>query len=98
MNRSAPVSNSAALLTTIFCCLALLLFPGCGEPEPGGPGRTAGSRAGLTSSGELPPPRIVFSSLVHDFGQIDESESVSHRFTFHNRGKSLLFIRNIKPS
>ncbi len=76
----------------------LLLHPGCGEPEPGGPGRTAGSRAGLDDAGELPPPRIEFDSLEHDFGDIEDDQPVSHRFTFHNRGNSLLFIRNIQPS
>ena len=87
------VSQIVILLISV-----LLLVQGCGEPEPGGPGRVAGSRAGLDTSGQIPPPRIEFSSTEHDFGKIDESQSVSHRFNFRNSGQSLLFIRNVKPS
>ena len=76
----------------------LLFLTGCGEPEPGGPGREAGSRGGL-GEGRLPPPRIEFDSLAHDFGELDSSaEPVSHRFTFRNQGQSLLFIRDIRSS
>lgn len=76
----------------------MLICIGCGEPEPGGPGRVAGSRAGLNGSGEMPPPRIEFTSVEHDFGVIEEGQTASHQFTFSNRGQSLLFIRNVKPS
>jgi hypothetical protein len=96
-----PFARSSCRGTRIITALffaALLLAPGCGEPEPGGPGRVAGSRAGLDSSGQLPPPRIEFASVEHDFGEIDEGQSVSHRFSFRNSGQSLLFIRNVKPS
>ncbi len=99
MNQTwTPLSCREAWITTILFIAVLLLAPGCGEPEPGGPGRVAGSRAGLDSSGELPPPSIEFTSLEHDFGEIDEGQSVSHEFRFWNSGQSLLFIRNIKPS
>jgi hypothetical protein len=98
MNRSIPRSGPFAGFLTALCCFVLLLSSGCGEPEPGGPGRTAGSSAGPDSSGQLPPPRIEFAELVHDFGEIDDTESVFHRFTFSNQGKSLLFIRDVKPS
>ncbi len=85
-------------LLTALCLLLLTAFTGCGEPEPGGPGRTAGSRAGIDSSGEFPPPKIEFDATEHDFGIIEPTDLVSHRFTFHNRGESLLFIHKVRPS
>jgi len=95
--------NASRLHLLLLCpaLLSLLLIvsaPGCGEPEPGGPGRVAGSRAGL-DKGPMPPARIEFDSLEHDFGTVDaEADPVSHRFTFRNPGQSLLFIRDVKSS
>ncbi len=98
MNQALSLFSRRTIAKLVPMLLLLLFAAGCGEPEPGGPGRTAGSRAGLDSAGELPPPRIEFDSVEHDFGKIETDGPVSHQFTFRNRGKSLLFIRNIKPS
>jgi len=83
----------------ILLLLGLLVWaPGCGEPEPAGPGRTVGSRAGLSSSGDLPPPRIELSALEHDFGVLRLGDQPSAHFTFRNTGDSLLFIRKVRSS
>lgn len=94
--RQCPAAPLLSLLS--FLLLLIVSVSGCGDPEPGGPGRTAGSRAGL-DEGPMPPARIEFDSLAHDFGPIDaEAEPVTHVFTFRNTGQSLLFIRDVKSS
>jgi hypothetical protein len=72
-----------------------LALAGCGSPEPGGQGRIAGAVPAL-QEGHLSPPIIHFEALEHDFGEMEETESRSHRFLFSNRGESLLFIRDVK--
>ncbi len=57
-----------------------------------------GSRAGMTSSGDLPPPRFEISATEHDFGDIRLGEDPSTRFTIRNTGDSLLFIRKVRSS
>ena len=43
-------------------------------------------------------PRIEFSEIQRNFGEIEEGEPVEHEFTFTNTGKSDLIIRKIRAS
>lgn len=43
-------------------------------------------------------PIIEFSKLEHDFGEINEGDTVETTFKFKNTGKSELIITNIKAS
>lgn len=51
---------------------------------------------------EKPPagqePKVVFSSLEHDFGPIDDGSLKSTDLTFKNEGKGPLLILNVRPS
>lgn len=43
-------------------------------------------------------PRIEFSEIQKDFGEVNEGEPVKHDFVFKNTGKSDLIIRKIRAS
>jgi hypothetical protein len=41
-------------------------------------------------------PEIEFSTLVHDFGTMNEGEEATHIFSFRNTGTDTLHIENVK--
>lgn len=43
-------------------------------------------------------PKMSFSKAEHDFGAVDEGETVKHTFQFKNTGESELVISNAKAS
>ncbi len=43
-------------------------------------------------------PKIVFKENAFDFGNKDEGPDITHEFTFHNRGRSDLIIKNVGTS
>lgn len=45
---------------------------------------------------EAAPPRMVFSSVTHDAGQVERGAMISHQFTFRNTGGSDLVILSTK--
>ena len=45
-----------------------------------------------------PLPEISFDKLRHNFGKINQGESVSHQFVFTNTGEAELIINNAKGS
>ena len=45
---------------------------------------------------EGPPPRIEFDQYVHDFESRLQGETLTHRFTFHNRGEGVLYIQDYR--
>jgi len=45
-----------------------------------------------------PLPELSFDKLRHNFGKINQGESVSHQFVFTNTGEAELIINNAKGS
>ena len=45
-----------------------------------------------------PLPELSFDKLRHNFGKINQGESVSHQFVFTNTGQAELIINNAKGS
>ena len=45
-----------------------------------------------------PLPKLSFDKLRHNFGKINQGESVSHQFVFTNTGQAELIINNAKGS
>lgn len=45
-----------------------------------------------------PKGRIEFEKTVHDFGEIDKGTSVTTKFTFKNKGKGVLRIKDVVAS
>jgi len=45
-----------------------------------------------------PLPELSFDKLQHNFGKINQGESVSHQFVFSNTGEAELIINNAKGS
>lgn len=43
-------------------------------------------------------PKIEFTKLEHDFGEIEKSGTVTHKFQFKNAGDGSLEIMSVKPS
>lgn len=43
-------------------------------------------------------PKLVFESLVHDFGKLNPDQIVNYEFKFKNDGKGILEIQNVKTS
>ena len=43
-------------------------------------------------------PELSFDKLQHNFGKINQGESVSHQFVFTNTGQAELIINNAKGS
>ena len=46
----------------------------------------------------VPLPELSFDKLRHNFGKINQGESVSHQFIFTNTGQAELIINNAKGS
>ena len=46
----------------------------------------------------VPLPELSFEKLRHNFGKINQGESVSHQFVFTNTGQAELIINNAKGS
>ena len=46
----------------------------------------------------VPLPELSFDKLRHNFGKINQGESVSHQFVFTNTGQAELIINNAKGS
>ncbi|MEC8853845.1 MAG: DUF1573 domain-containing protein [Bacteroidota bacterium] len=46
----------------------------------------------------VPLPELSFDKLRHNFGKINQGESVSHQFVFTNTGQAELIIDNAKGS
>ena len=46
----------------------------------------------------VPLPELSFEKLRHNFGKINQGESVSHQFVFTNTGQAGLIISNAKGS
>lgn len=45
-----------------------------------------------------PTTTIEFTDTKHDYGVIEQGETVSHMFTFKNSGREPLVLSNVKPS
>lgn len=52
----------------------------------------------LTEAQLKQAPKVVFGNTIFNFGEINEGESKSYKFTFKNEGKSDLVIRKLKSS
>jgi len=54
--------------------------------------------AKMTEAEKANAPVAVFENNVFDFGEVREGNNVQHSFNLTNKGKSDLFIRNVKAS
>ena len=52
----------------------------------------------LSAEEKAKAPSIAFDNLTFDFGTIKHGETVSHEYTFTNKGKSNLLIRKVQAS
>jgi hypothetical protein len=54
--------------------------------------------SGLTATGLLTAPRLVFDTTSFDFGKIGQDQVIEHAFRLTNMGKSDLYIRKVSAS
>lgn len=45
-----------------------------------------------------PMTNVQWTHTVHDYGQINNRDTVSHRFTFKNTGAQPLYVEDVKPA
>ncbi|MBN2735856.1 MAG: DUF1573 domain-containing protein [Spirochaetales bacterium] len=69
-------------LFPVLLIILALFFSACEKPK----------------KGKVEAPDILFVSGVHDFGVLDEGESVSHVFEFSNSGSATLVIEDVRPT
>jgi hypothetical protein len=70
-----------------------------GQRDGGGLGATDASASARSS--DTPPAasgKAVFSELVHDFGEVEEGETVEHVFKVRNEGDTPLNIGKVRGS
>lgn len=87
--RSAGVLFMAAGLTLVAWTAGDSRPP----PDPGGFGSSAD-----TTSGGRGAPRLQFEVASHDFGEIEQTETVEHVFSFTNAGDAPLKITDVESS
>jgi hypothetical protein len=70
----------------IFLAIILFIFSGCRGNN--------GAVNALQQSDSSGVAEIVFSEYEHDFGKVEEGEKVAYTFSFENKGKGNLVVKN----
>lgn len=81
-----PSPQSDRHVPILLAPILLVTLVAAGLTGPAGPAEEPGQA----------PPKAVFTSLVHDAGQVERGELVTHEFTFRNSGGSDLVILSTK--
>lgn len=53
---------------------------------------------GLLQAQGVPSPRLEFEEMEHDFGVINEGDTVTHVYRFRNTGSDTLRIGKVRAS
>ena len=79
--------------TVLFALLVASLMAGCKEAES-----YKGTETSADDTAQQPITTVEFSQTMHDFGEIQEGQMVTHRFEFTNTGKHPLQIGRVQPT
>lgn len=85
-------------LTSYTFIIATLLFSACSGNQDITTDDIKNSATAENPQGQDDYPEIVFEKDYHDFGVIEEGPKYSYTFTFINKGKSNLIIKDAKAS
>jgi len=78
----------------LYGLLMIILVAACGRKQPKLESVTAATVAMLDTSRHT---TIAWTDSIVDFGTVSEGDTVRMQFRFHNAGRQLLFITEVKP-
>jgi Protein of unknown function (DUF1573) len=94
MNRSSIVVITTIILSLLSCNKQVGVDPNTGMP----PVITNTLNNGVVPKSNLPETTMTFEQDTHDFGTINEGDTVDYVFNFTNSGKNDLQITNAQGS